>query len=257
MRTFLKSMIAAAAITFSSVAAYAAAPPITIISEFQLSGTPTMQYTDSGASGWSLSTIGTQSVFVTVNDIFTGASIGVGTANFLFNGTGTSFAVNTSGDDWSQAFTGGTLSLISTSAIGTIASGTNLLSLTWTGGSLDATIPGTVGSARVSLPGGAFSNVTSGVFDFPPARLLDFSIALSNATPCITFAEVACPVRGGVGGENLPDSGEVRFSNFTASQQGGFTAAVPEPGTWAMMLAGFGLVGLARRRNNRQVTVAA
>jgi hypothetical protein len=31
------------------------------------------------------------------------------------------------------------------------------------------------------------------------------------------------------------------------------TAAVPEPGTWAMLLTGFGLVGLAGRRRSRSV----
>jgi hypothetical protein len=54
-----------------------------------------------------------------------------------------------------------------------------------------------------------------------------------------------------------------QLSNFTASSVGTFSAedgggpgGVPEPGTWAMMLAGFGLVGLSRRRQ-RTTTVAA
>jgi hypothetical protein len=36
---------------------------------------------------------------------------------------------------------------------------------------------------------------------------------------------------------------------------GSFTASVPEPTSWAMLLAGFGLVGFAARR--RRITVAA
>ncbi len=38
---------------------------------------------------------------------------------------------------------------------------------------------------------------------------------------------------------------------------GGIGGTVPEPATWAMMIAGFGFVGAASRRRNRQVSVAA
>jgi hypothetical protein len=34
------------------------------------------------------------------------------------------------------------------------------------------------------------------------------------------------------------------------------TSGVPEPATWAMMIVGFGLVGSAVRRRNRQVSPA-
>ncbi|MFN3370372.1 MAG: PEPxxWA-CTERM sorting domain-containing protein [Sphingomonadaceae bacterium] len=43
--------------------------------------------------------------------------------------------------------------------------------------------------------------------------------------------------------------------NFIASGSGTFAGAIPEPATWALMIAGFGLVGAAARR--RRIAVAA
>jgi hypothetical protein len=54
----------------------------------------------------------------------------------------------------------------------------------------------------------------------------------------------------------------IRFSNLGNAQQAfeidnvSFTAAVPEPATWAMMLVGFGMVGAASRYRRRR-TIAA
>jgi hypothetical protein len=52
----------------------------------------------------------------------------------------------------------------------------------------------------------------------------------------------------------LGSQANARFQNFNARGSGDFTATVPEPSTWAMLLLGFGLVGFARRR---QVAAAA
>jgi hypothetical protein len=56
----------------------------------------------------------------------------------------------------------------------------------------------------------------------------------------------------------------LNFTNTVGQNNGGIfldgvaLAAVPEPGTWAMMIGGFGLAGVAlRRRRRRQVTVLA
>ena len=59
------------------------------------------------------------------------------------------------------------------------------------------------------------------------------------------------------------------FTTGTFSLSGGFTAgaatltitraavaAVPEPGTWAMMLVGFGAMGVSLRRRRKPVTIA-
>jgi hypothetical protein len=47
------------------------------------------------------------------------------------------------------------------------------------------------------------------------------------------------------------DDGYITFDNFNVNFVGG---AVPEPATWAMMIAGFGLIGVAARRQRRAIT---
>lgn len=246
MGKFLKSAIAAAAIAFLPVAAQATT--LTVVSFTGAGGGNNLTYKNNGAPGWNLSTVTPKNVLVTLED-FGGNFVAGVAAKWSFTGTGTSFAVNTSGNQWSQAFTGGTLSFTSTSAfvLGSTAyaAGSNILTLSFTGGDLSGTVGSTTGSAQVSIPGNSFSSVTSDFLSFPPTTLTDFSISLSNVTPRFAF--------GGPGGLGTQTNG--RFNNFTARGSGDFTAAVvPEPGTWAMLLVGFGLVGFARRR---QASLAA
>ncbi|MBA2918398.1 PEPxxWA-CTERM sorting domain-containing protein [Sphingomonas sp. MAH-20] len=64
-------------------------------------------------------------------------------------------------------------------------------------------------------------------------------------------------ITGSVGGGSGPDAtqGEAGFYNVPVVQFGIAAAAVPEPGTWALMIIGFGSAGLAARRKG--VAVAA
>lgn len=247
MSMFLKSAIAAAALALLPMAAQAAAPTVSIVSFTANQAGPNLTYTDNGLPGWTLSTVTPKAVLVTLEDFDGNFQSGVA-ANLSFNGTGTSFAQNTIGDLWSQHFTGGTVSFTSTAAFtlgSTVyAAGSNILSLTFIGGEVSARVPGTAGNALVSIPGDGFSNVTSDFLSFPPTQLTDFSISLANVIPGFTFTP------GGLGGQ-----ANARFQNFTARGSGDFTATVPEPGTWLMLLVGFGMVGFAARR--RQTTVAA
>lgn len=48
----------------------------------------------------------------------------------------------------------------------------------------------------------------------------------------------------------LMDSGNFEIGDF-APDATGFTASIPEPATWAMLITGFGAVGLAVRRRRR------
>ena len=246
MGNLLKSAIAAAAFALMPMAAQATTT-VSVVSFTANQAGANLTYRDNGMSGWTLSTVTPKNVLVTLEDFAGGFVSGVA-AQMSFSGTGTSFAVNNSGNVWSQAFTGGTVSFTSASAFvmgSTVyAAGTNILSLSFTGGEMTATVPGTAGNALVSIPGDGFSNVTSDFLDFPPAFLTDFSISLANVAP--GFCIGSC----GIGGQQ-----SVRFQNFTARGSGDFTASVvPEASTWAMLLLGFGLVGFARRR---QIAVAA
>lgn len=227
MRTFLKSALVAASLTMAAGSAQAA-------NIVQLAQTTTSEHvfnlTNAGGS-YTLSTVGSKS--------FTATLAGFGSFSnsiLTFSATGNSNAV-TAGSLFSQSLASGSLTLIS--------GGTNLLSFNFSGGELFGQLGGNAPTLSVSIPGNVFSNVTSDLFDFTELDLTGFSISMSDASPNISLT-------GG------------RLSNFTAAGTGTFSAddnggpgGVPEPGTWAMMLAGFGLVGLARRRSNRPATVAA
>ncbi|WP_156256244.1 PEPxxWA-CTERM sorting domain-containing protein [Sandarakinorhabdus oryzae] len=242
MKMLMKSAIAAAALALMPMAAQATTS-VSILSFTANQAGANLTYKDNGAAGWTLSTVTPKNVLVTLEDFGGGFISGVA-AKMTFNGSGTSYAVNNSGSLWSQAFTGGTVSFQAVNAftIGStnVAAGANILTLSFTGGELSAIVPGTSGNALVSIPGDSFFNVSSAFLDFPPIKLTDFSISLANVIPGFTFSP------GGLGGQ-----ANGRFSNFTARGSGDFTATVPEPETWAMLLLGFGLVGFARRRQVR------
>lgn len=245
MGSLMKSAIAVAALALMPVAAQAT-NTVSVVSFTANQAGPNLTYRDNGAAGWSLSTVTPKNVLVTLED-FTGGFVSGVAAQLSFTGTGTGFAVNQSGNLWSQAFTGGTVTFTSTAgfALGSsfYAPGSNILSLSFSGGELSALVPGTSGNALVSIPGDGFSNVTSDFLSFPPIQLTDFSISIANVVPGFTFSP------GGLGGQ-----ANARFSNFVARGSGDFTAQVPEPATWLMLVVGFGLVGFARRR---QVALAA
>lgn len=245
MGKFLKSAITAAALVLLPMAAQATTT-VSIVSFTANQRGSNLTYRDNGVAGWSLATVTPKNVLVSLED-FSGNFVSGVATKLSFLGTGTGFAQNTSGNLWAQAFTGGSVSFKAASAfvLGSTfyAAGSNILTLNFSGGELSAVVPGTTGNAQVSIPGGGFTNVSSDFLSFPPIKLTDFSISLANVIPGFTFSP------GGLGGQ-----ANARFANFTARGSGDFTATVPEPSTWAMLLLGFGLVGFARRR---QTAVAA
>ena len=98
---------------------------------------------------------------------------------------------------------------------------------------------------------GTFTD-TGSVAGSPYTYTVPYSIAISNADT-IT-----------IGGNTLYGGGyKVKFNTLTLTSGNGTvsgdltaTVSVPEPSTWAMMVAGFGLVGLGTRRR-RTTAVAA
>jgi hypothetical protein len=176
-------------------------------------------------------------VFVSLFDPLTN-STGFGQARLTFTASGNS-AANVMGNNVSQLLNTGSLSLISTTSITigslTMAAGSNILSLSFTNGELLGVLAGNNPTVSVSLPASGFTSFTSDFLASPPLFLSDFSITMSGANPSLAI------------------SGD-RLGNFAASSVGTFNV-VPEPGTWAMLIAGFGMVGAARRR--RRSVVAA
>ncbi|QGN54632.1 PEPxxWA-CTERM sorting domain-containing protein [Novosphingobium sp. Gsoil 351] len=85
----------------------------------------------------------------------------------------------------------------------------------------------------------AFLSTNSALIDGLTYSISDFSWNRTRANPVSEFSAVP-------GGDLNDYNGNFRLSAVTA--------AVPEPATWAMMLAGFGILGGALRR--RKATVA-
>ena len=163
---------------------------------------------------------------------------GFGQARLSFTASGSAPAA-VLGNGVMQVLNTGSLSLTAVSAITigskTIAAGGNILTLGFKDGELLGILDGNNPTVSVSLPASSFTTFTSDFLESPPLFLSDFSITMSGANPSLAL------------------SGD-RLGDFTAASVGTFNV-VPEPGTWAMLIAGFGMVGAARRR--RRTVVAA
>lgn len=82
----------------------------------------------------------------------------------------------------------------------------------------------------------------------PPAGVGSFStVGSSNSLSLLIPSLAAGNYRIAFGG-TAPTNGAVATGNLTFQ-----VAPVPEPGTWAMMLVGFGAMGIAIRRRRRPV----
>ena len=163
---------------------------------------------------------------------------GFGQARLSFTASGNAPAA-VLGNGVMQVLNTGSLSLTAVSAITigskTIAAGGNILTVGFKDGELLGILAGNNPTVSVSLPASSFTTFTSDFLESPPLFLSDFSITMSGANPSLAL------------------SGD-RLGDFTAASVGTFNV-VPEPGTWAMLIAGFGMVGAARRR--RRTVVAA
>lgn len=138
----------------------------------------------------------------------------------------------------------GTFSFINTSAITigdtTFAAGSNLLTGIFTGGSITGLAGGNAASFTASSV-----TFTSDFINLSGVTSSSFAIALDNATPAIT----ATP--------------GTALDGFRARATGSFSAddlvagAIPEPGSWMMLIVGFGLAGIALRRPHSAGTACA
>jgi hypothetical protein len=127
----------------------------------------------------------------------------------------------------------------------TYAAGSNLLSGSFVGGSFAGS--GTSGSSFASGPvsGGSIS-FTSDFLDFTGSTVFDRSQSLTAVTP-----NFAIGANGSLSGFRAVAGGQ-----FSADPEPIITTMVPEPESWALLIAGFGLVGAAARRRRRISVVA-
>lgn len=170
-------------------------------------------------------------------------------AVFTLNGTVARDSRATGATSFTQPGLGGSFSFVAAEAFAingrNFAAGTNLLSGSFGGGELTGQYGGSSGGINASTGGGDSVTFTSDFLDFSNTVSRDLGITLTAVTPNFR------PGSNGV------------LNSFRASAGGQFSSdpaplinAVPEPGTWAMLIAGFGLVGATARRR-RVVTAGA
>ncbi|QMW24660.1 PEP-CTERM sorting domain-containing protein [Sandaracinobacteroides saxicola] len=153
----------------------------------------------------------------------------------------TSQIVTSNGTSRNQAGYSGSVSFKRVTPLGGLD---NLLTVTFSNVTLSTLQGGSSGSFFGSTPGSTIS-MSSDFITFSPTSNFDFSLAVTSILP-----PFASPGNGGYG------------RAFRANTSGGFASDpppsfVPEPATWAMLIMGFGLVGVAMRRRTNTARVTA
>ncbi len=173
------------------------------------------------------------------------------TAKFTLNATTTNDPATLAGTQLTQQIDAGTFSFVTTTA-GTFNGqaygvGANLLSGVFSNAKLTGTQNGTSAGVEDSTAGGNTVAFTSDFLDFTPTVRRDFALALTAINPVLLRAAAGQSVR-----------------TFRASASGNFSSdpaplinGIPEPATWGLMIAGFGMVGFQSRRRRGIKTVAA
>lgn len=241
MNTFSK-FAAAAAAAFSVVAVSSPAHALIQFAQGTADVAPSFQWTQDGDGiGGTLSSIGSLWYFKEVlpASIMDGLNPASGvSAAFSFNaatqeayacndgvcgiaGLDGSFSYVYTGPDQEYSWYGNTRTLVS---------GANLLTVSFK----NAWIQGTgAGSANISTMGqipGTITSISSDVFNFDNSTDFEFAFGFSG------------------GGLKVSPNGK-NFNNFKVNGNGNFSAgAIPEPGTWALMILGFGGAGAMLRR---------
>jgi hypothetical protein len=128
----------------------------------------------------------------------------------------------------------------------TVTTGESLLSGTFLGSVFSGY--GSAGNIIDSnLGGGLVSYNNSSLITFDPTADEGLSVGLTSITP------IAIVTAGQLANFTAVSQGEFA-ANFTVNGGGG---GVPEPATWAVMLAGFGGLGMALRSRRSKVAAAA
>jgi len=122
----------------------------------------------------------------------------------------------------------------------TLNHGANLLSGVFTNAWIQGA--GGSGSTNLTIGNGGHLTFTSDVLDLSAFSNFDneFAFNLLSVTPSF----------GGV-------SGVTSLNSFTANGGGNFSANIPEPGTWALMIMGFGGLGVVLRSRRRMAIANA
>lgn len=266
----LKKIIAIDAIAASALVASAPANAvITTFAKFSAVGqaanvrwvnngvakTSAVSNTDTGTGGFLYTTAtGTEPADVLVNFEFLQASlasVGPLAANFFMDITVPSLnPASAMGAFRIQNIPTGSFSFTNTQAFAmnntVYAAGSNLLTGTFSSGTI-------FGSASSGFFSGNSTDgtlvYTSDVLDFTNAIDLDYSMGFTSISPVL--------FRSTTGGNKALRTFRALATGSFSSDPAPLVIAVPEPGSWLLMIAGFGMVGVAARRRSRQASVAA
>ena len=168
------------------------------------------------------------------------------TANFLLQGTTVADPLGSNNPNFSQQIDSFTFNITAANAFcwgpSCFNAGDSLLS----GSVQNSRITGTLGQTTALFSGvgpGATVSFTSPLVSFDPGSNLGFNFDLTGMDRVLAGA-----AQNSIGSFRSQISG-----TFSSDPEATFN--VPEPGTWALMIIGMGLVGAARRR--RRTVVAA
>ena len=197
-------------------------------------------YTTSSAAATSASN--SSIVFGVTNAVFGSLPLAATTSTFLLNASVPTITGLANGSAFNINGVTGSFSIIANApvTIGSVTSST-LLTATFD----NARLTGTVGSSAITLSAESDSGSLLFFSDF-----LDFSNVDDRA---FTFT--------GSASSNLTAATGGRLGSFRSTVTGNFASnpppslTVPEPETWAMLVLGFGLVGVSVRRRRNVVLV--
>jgi hypothetical protein len=220
-----------------------AAAPAAAVTNFAAftpgSNQPNIFYTGSMAGNGTLGTLTAQLVHFTFFNL--DGTPGGSTFDAWMNLNATTGAAATIGSLAVLPVSNGTVSFTTASAVTWNGhTGTNLLTVSFDGGFLTAGIGGSTANYGVSTPPDTIT-FTSDFLSFTSSTERDMALAIDAIAPRIGVA---------FGGQRI-HSGSVG-GLFGADVSAGNPQGVPEPGSWALMLGGFGLVGFALRSQRRR-----
>ena len=225
--------------------AAAPASAVTTFADFSpASSTPNITYVGTDDGSGTISSIDQLVHFAFLN---ADGSVSGTTFDVMMNLTATTGAATVAGGSIALLpITNGVLTFTSAAPITWNGhTGTNLLTVDFSGGVLSAILGGSTATYGNSTP--PFSvDFTSDFLDFSTSTARDLALAIDAINPGVGFAF----------GGNRINLGTVSGNFGSDATAGNPQGVVPEPASWALMFAGFGLVGSVLRSQRRRTEVS-
>jgi hypothetical protein len=233
----------------AGLGAAAPAQAVTFADYGSTSSSANLAWTHTTTDAGTLATTGTGASAATVFSFLTPALASLNDLPALFTLSASSpDAATVVGSEIIQPDVSGTFSFIYTGpTTSAIATGADLLSGTFTGAAILGPDGGSTGSVQDAIVSGGTVTFTSDFATFSTTGDKALSLSLTSVVPGLDV---------GRDGGSLASFTGVSTGSFASDlSTGGTAGGVPEPGAWAMLLAGFGCIGLVARRQRRPVVL--